>query len=84
MDNYKIKHKVITPYHPHANGKVEGTNRILEEIMTKTFILHLKDWADRLLKFLWAYRIIWITTTKCTPYELVYGKRVLLPIETKI
>jgi hypothetical protein len=26
----------------------------------------------------------WRTTTGCTPYELVYGKRVLLPIEIKI
>jgi hypothetical protein len=26
----------------------------------------------------------WRTTTGCTPYELVYGKRVLFPIETKI
>jgi transposase InsO family protein len=45
MENYKIKHKVTTPYHPQENGQVEGTNKILEAIITKTVRLHLKDWA---------------------------------------
>jgi hypothetical protein len=43
MENYKIKHRVTTPYHPHVNGQVEGTNKILEEIITKIVRLHLKD-----------------------------------------
>jgi hypothetical protein len=46
--------------------------------------LHLKDWDHRLLEALWAYITTWRTTTGCTPYELVYGKRVLLPIEIDI
>jgi transposase InsO family protein len=82
MDIYKIKHRVTTPYHPQANGQVEGKNKILEAIITKTVRLHLKDWADRLPEALWAYQTTWRTTTGCTPYELVYGKRVLFPIET--
>jgi hypothetical protein len=84
MEKYKIKHRVTTPYHPQANGQVEGTNKILEAIITKTVRLHLKDWADRLPEALWAYQTTWRTTTGCTPYELVYGKRVLFPIETEI
>jgi hypothetical protein len=35
MDNYKIKHILITPYHPHENGQVEGNNKILETMITK-------------------------------------------------
>ena len=30
---------------------------------------------------MWAYRITWRNTTGHTPYELVYGKQVILPIE---
>ena len=39
---------------------------------------------DRLLEALWAYRITWRNTTRHTPYELVYGKQVLLPIEFQV
>ena len=46
--------------------------------------LHHKDWVDRLSEALWAYRITWRNTIGHTPYELVYGKQVLLPIEFQV
>ena len=46
--------------------------------------MHHKDWADRIPKALWAYRTTWRNTTGHTPYELVYGKQVLLPIEFQV
>jgi transposase InsO family protein len=84
MEKYRIKHRVTTPYHPQENRQVEGTNKILETIITKNVRLHLKDWDERLPEALWAYKMTWRTTIGCTLYELVYGKRVMLPIETKI
>ena len=33
---------------------------------------------------MWAYRITWRNTTGHTPYELVYGKQVLLSIEFQV
>jgi hypothetical protein len=33
---------------------------------------------------LWAYQTTWRNTTGHTPYELVYGKQVLFPIEFQI
>ena len=39
---------------------------------------------DRLPEALWAYRITWRNTIGHTPYELVYGKHVLLPIEFQV
>jgi transposase InsO family protein len=79
-----IKHRKSYPYHPQDNGQVESTNKVIEAILTKTVHLHHKDWADRLPKALWAYRIAWRNTTGHTPYELVYGKRVLLPIDFQV
>jgi hypothetical protein len=83
MDRYKINHRVTTPYHPQANGQVEGTNKILEAIITNTVKLHLKDWADNSLKLYGPTRkhggLLLIA-----PYELVYENRVLLVIETNI
>ena len=83
-EKYGIKHCKSSPYHPQANGQVESTNKVLEATLTKTIQLYHKDWADRLPEALWAYRITWRNTTGHTPYELVYGKQVLLPIEFQI
>jgi len=46
--------------------------------------IHGKDWADKLLKALLVYRTTWRNSTRYTPYELVYGKQVLFPIEFQI
>jgi hypothetical protein len=40
--------------------------------------------VDRLLEALWAYKTTWRNTTGHTPYELVYGKHVLLPIAFQV
>jgi hypothetical protein len=42
------------------------------------------DWADILPEALWAYQTTWRTSIGYTPCELVYGKRVILSIETMI
>ena len=83
-DRYKIKHRKSTPYHPQANGQVESTNKTLETIMTKTIQMHRNKRLDKLHEALWAYIITWKNSTGCTPYQLVYGKQVLLPIEFQI
>ena len=73
-----------TPYHPQENGQVEAINNVLENILTKIVQQHHKDWFKNLLEAFWAYRITWRSTTIFTPYELVYGKQVVLPIEFEI
>eukprot|EP00253_Pinus_taeda_P032504 PITA_32504 len=81
LAHHKIKHRTSTPYHPQANGQVEVINRALEGILTKVVRNNRKDWVDCLVEATWAYNTTWKTTTICTPYELVYGKKALLSIE---
>ena len=81
---YHIKHYKSSPYHLQENEQVESTNKVLEVILTKTVQLHHKYLEDRLFEALWAYRTTWINTTGFTPYELVYGKHVLMPIEIQV
>ena len=83
-EKYQIKHRRSTPYHPQANGQVESTNKTLEGIITKTVSMNRKNWEEKLKDALWAYRITWKNTTGFTPYQLVYGKEVMLPIEFQI
>jgi transposase InsO family protein len=43
MQKYGVKHRVTPPYHPHANGQVESTNKVLENILTKIVASHRWD-----------------------------------------
>jgi transposase InsO family protein len=83
-EKYGIKHCKSSPYHPQANGKAESTNNVLESILTKIVQLHHRDWVDRLPEALRACRTTWRNTIGHTPYEIVYGKHVLIPIEFQV
>jgi len=84
VEDYKIKQRKSTLYHPQENGQFESTNKVIEGILTKIVHLHRRDWAERLPEPLWAYRTTWRNITGHTPYELVYGKQILFPIEFQI
>ena len=43
-----------------------------------------RDWSEKLSFALWAYRTSFHTSTRATPYSLVYGMEVVLPIEIEM
>ena len=63
---------------------MESTNKFIEAILTKIVRSHCRDWVNRLLEALWAYRTAWHNTTVFSPYDLVYGKSTFFPIEFEI
>ena len=84
LKNHHILHRITSPYYRQANGQVESTNKVIETILTKTVTSHRRDWATRLLEALWAYRTTWRNTTRYSPYQLVFGKEPIFPIEFEI
>lgn len=76
-----IKHRKSIAYHPRANGQVEVTNRALVGILTKVLSSSRKYWANKLVEGTWVYNTTWKTSTGFTPYDLVYGKKVMLSID---
>ena len=84
LKNYHIQHKITTPYYPQANGQVESSNKIIEAILTKTIASNRCDWAARLPEALWAYKTTWRSTTGYSPYQLVFGKQPIFPVELEI
>eukprot|EP00253_Pinus_taeda_P013961 PITA_13961 len=72
-----FQHKITTPSHPQENGQVET-------ILTKTVASHRRDWVHRLPEALWAYRTTWRSTTGHSPYQLMFGKQPIFPIEFEI
>jgi len=71
-------------YHPKENGHIESTNNVIEAILTKTIASHRRDWASRFPEALWAYQTMWRNTTSYSPYQLVFGKEPVFPIEFEI
>ncbi|KAH9328913.1 hypothetical protein KI387_001021, partial [Taxus chinensis] len=69
------------PYHPQANGIVVAFNKILGNTLTKICVIGHKDWDDRDFVVLWAYRMTYKRLTKFTPFQLVFRKEAVLPLE---
>src|ERR1043166_10299807 len=77
---FKIEHKLSSPYHPQTNGLVERFNRTLCEALAKV-IEKENEWDKYIKSVLFAYRTIKHNTTKRTPFFMVYGREAILPID---
>lgn len=56
----------------------------LRNLLSKVVSKSKRDWHEKLGETLWAYRITYKTTTQSTPYSLVYGVKVVLPLELEV
>ena len=71
-----IFHYGTNPYHPRTNGKIECLNGILGGMLGKfLFDKSIKLWDLYLDQALFACRIRTHTTTKTSPFYLLYGKQ---------
>ena len=58
-------------------------NRNIKRILRK-MVETSRDWSKKFLFALWAYRTSFHTSTGATPYSLVYGTEVVLPVEIEM
>ena len=65
------------------NGAVEAANKNVKKILAKMMDTY-KDWYEKLSFTLHAYQITVRTSTRVTPFSLVYGMEVVLRIEIEI
>ena len=75
------QHNRSTPYHPKLNGTIEASNKIFETTLTKVCNANRDEWDLKILVVLWAYRTTCKWITSWTPFKLVYGKEVVMPME---
>ena len=77
---FKIQHRNSVPYRPKMNEAVEATNKNIIEKTINTY----KDWHEKLPFALHAYCTSVRTSTRATPFSLVYGMEKVLPIKVEI
>ncbi|RVX04727.1 hypothetical protein CK203_024997 [Vitis vinifera] len=68
---------------PQTNGAVEAANKNVKRILRR-MVETSRDWSEKLPFALWAYKTSFRTSTGTTPYSLVYGMKVVLPIEIEM
>jgi len=80
----KIDQRFSSIYYPQGNGQAEATNKIIKKILAKTIQQNGRDWHDKFPYALWEYRTSMRIAIGATPYPLVYGYEVVIPLEIEI
>jgi transposase InsO family protein len=69
-----------TTYYPQGNGLVESSNKSLITIIKKVLTENKKSWHVHLKYALWANQIGTKRLIRMSPFQMVYGTDVVLPI----
>ena len=80
LQRYGVQHHRSSAYRLQTNGAVETANKNIKRILCK-MIETSRDWSEKFPFALWAYRTSFRTSTGVTPDSLVYGMKVVLPVE---
>lgn len=79
----EFKHDFSTPYHHQTVGTIERNHRVLNAYLRSYLIDNLDDWDVYSKYFQFCYNTTPNSSNKCmySPFELVFGHQVNLPIE---
>jgi hypothetical protein len=84
VESLKIKLRNSSSYYAQANGQAESINKTLIKLIKKRIEEHPKMWHEVLSEELWAHLISKHSTTRLTPFELVYRQEVILLVEVNL
>ena len=83
VPKYGIQYHRSSAYKPQTNGTVEAVNKNIKRILRK-MVETSQNWLEKISFALWAYHTSFRTSTRATPFSLVYGMEVVLPIEIEV
>ncbi|XP_072084746.1 uncharacterized protein [Arachis hypogaea] len=81
LQNLKIKQHFSSVEHPQSNGLAEAANKVVLQALRKKLDDAKGLWAELVPEVLWAYNTTAHSTTKETPFRLVYGSEAMIPME---
>ncbi|XP_064483033.1 uncharacterized protein K02A2.6-like [Ornithodoros turicata] len=78
-----FRHHRVTPLWPEANGEAE---RFIQTLMKAIKTCHVEEqnWMQKIHDFLLCYRATAHTTTKLSPYELLFGRKMLTTLPSSV
>jgi transposase InsO family protein len=76
-----MRHRLSSAYHPQTNGLTERFNKTLCNTLAKYVSDYGDTWDTFLNAALFAYRTNQNSTTKYTPFKLLYGREAILPMD---
>ncbi|XP_016206511.1 uncharacterized protein LOC107646883 [Arachis ipaensis] len=79
--NLKVKQHFSSVEHPQSNGLAEAANKVLLQALRKKLDDAKGLWAELVPEILWGYNTSVHSTTKETPFCLVYGSDAMIPVE---
>ena len=68
-------------FHPQGNAIIDRTNRTVEDCLAKYVGEHQYEWSNHLQLVMMAYRSSIHAVTKYSPFYLIYGHSMALPID---
>uniref|UniRef100_A0A5S6Q9H7 RNA-directed DNA polymerase n=1 Tax=Trichuris muris TaxID=70415 RepID=A0A5S6Q9H7_TRIMR len=82
LSSMGIAHGMVSACHPQANGLVERTNRTVSGVLSAYVNSKHNDWDELLPFVMLALNTAEHSSTRFTPFELVYGRLAVLPEES--
>ncbi|XP_072065252.1 uncharacterized protein [Arachis hypogaea] len=79
--NLKIKQHFSSVEHPQTNGLAEAANKVILHALRKNLNDAKGLWAELIPEIIWGYNTTIHSTTKETPFHLVYGSDAMIPVE---
>ncbi|XP_072072103.1 uncharacterized protein [Arachis hypogaea] len=70
--------------HPQTNGLAKATNKIVLQGLKKKLEDSKGEWAELIPEVLWSYNTTEQSSTRETPFRLVYGCDAMIPIEVSL
>ena len=70
-----------TPFHPRSDGLVERMNRTIKNMIASYIDIKQTNWDDYIDSIVMAYNSSVHETTGITPYRMVFGTEMIVPVE---